>query len=190
MNSDPRRSTPRVTTARQAHRRARGRGFTLVELIAVLALLAVLSAAAVPAMNAMQRSRERAATTEIARLIALAQRRAVATGERTGVRIEPDAGVVTVLRLPEGAPAPVPIEGVTGDQRRELQLSDAFGGVSIEFFRSGDGAAGTGEVWFDASGSPNVRRGGDLTPSAEDARVGVSGGEVILVRAVTGAVEW
>ncbi len=175
---------------RRTQRKGRDSGFTLVELITILALVAVLSIATVPAISAIQRTRERAATTEVARWLTLAQRRAVTTGEATGVRIDPAADRLELLCMPEGTKQPVAMKGPTGDARLELHVPADFPGVTIESFLSGAGSAGAGECWFDATGTPQERDIATLTPCTQDARIQVSGGGVIIVRAVTGAVEW
>lgn len=156
----------------------------------MLALIAALSIAAAPAMTVVQRSRERAALSETARLLTLAQRRAVATGEPTGVAIDVDAGAITLLRLPSGSAQPVALDGPSGGPRLALHLGITFPGVRVESFVSGGAAVAPDELWFDRSGAAHGRNRADLTALGRDARLELSGDGVIVVRQVTGAVEW
>ena len=130
-----------------------GRGFTLVELIAVLVLTGILAAVAIPAVSTTEQTKHAAAARLIASDLRFARQRAVATGTRTWVSFQIAADQWTIASEDPDAPgrsgAQVIIDPAT--ERPMIQRLDAlFRGeqlVGIDF----DGEA---EVGFDWLGRP------------------------------------
>lgn len=173
---------PRQGDARHRGGVGRAHGFTLTELVAVIVVLGIIAVSAAPALERTSRAARTAGATQIARDIAYARERALATGLRVWVSIQSDGLAYSLLADNPASPGRVsaitltdPAHGGTFDVA--LDAGVRIGSVAIE--------GGGRDLGFDWLGCPAQANGAALTT---DASVGVDGGPTIYVRARTGLV--
>lgn len=165
-------------------------GFTFVELVAVIVLIGILSVAAIPAIGVIGKAHKAALTQEVQRQLALVRERAIATGEPSGVTFDLPLGALSMIRLVSGQTIATPMPGVTGEPTPSLSVASAFPGASIDSVVNGDGASGTGSIWFDAEGTPQVYLGsGSFSTFTQSAVVSISGGYSVTVFQQTGGIQ-
>ncbi len=172
-------------------RSLRAPAFTLLELVAVMALVGVLAATAAPALRAVGESRDGALARDVARRLATARAMASATGRPCGVRFDKGLARLTPVWIPPGKAAPAPAPDELGQPARPVSVRSLAGGGAITTFLNGDGSASYPTVWFEADGSPHLRKanGQYVGPFTTDARIGVGSAPTVYVRRATGAIE-
>ena len=166
-----------------SHRRS---AFTLIELIAVMTLVAILAAVAIPSFASVGSTNAGMAARILAADIAFARQRAIATGVRTWVTIDPDAEQWTLASEQPGVP------GLA--DALAIQRPGVGGAWSVNFtdfdLDSADVTAavfdGAPTVGFDWRGQPLQASGARL---AADGVVSLAGGRQILVDVASGVVE-
>jgi type II secretory pathway pseudopilin PulG len=167
------------------------RAYTLVELLGVLSIAGVVALTAAPAVDRLARARHGALETETRRMLLLARAHAMATGQPTGLTIDPVADKLAIVRIdaPGGAPSALP--GPTGAAADEFDINARLSGADIIAVTGGDGAAGAQTLWFGYAGAPERRSpaGARLGDWSQDATIALSGGHTITIRRTTGAIE-
>lgn len=165
--------------------RLAGRGFSLVELVAVLTVAAVLAAVAVPAMTSTTGTRRSAAAAQVARDLRLAREMAVAAalpawvafdvaGNQYALRIEQRVNPGRAHALPWTDPA-------TGRDHVQRFGVAEFAGVSLVSASIGGGSwAG-----FDWKGRPLAFGGTALTTTGT---IGLGSGVEVRIEPGTGHV--
>ena len=91
-----------------SRRRARARGFTLIEILAVVAILAIVAAAVIPNLSGIRARALRDEARQIAGQLELARQRAIVTGVPHRVWLELDAAEYRLEWLAED-PSALPI---------------------------------------------------------------------------------
>lgn len=169
----------------------RRRAFTLIELIAVMTIVGVLSLAAIPALGTLDESRRRAVAGEIERRLLLARAWATSTGQPAALRVNTATGLLELIRIvtPGAAPTAMPGQNGETDTGSTVLVSQIAGGVSLASITVSP--AGDSAIWFDIDGEPQSRTSagvlvGDLSA---DATIGVTSGQTVTVRRLTGLIE-
>lgn len=167
------------------------RAFTLVELALVVALVGILAVSAVPALSALSDSRQAAAWREVERRFVHARTRAMTAGRPFGLRVTPASGQLELLEIPAGGGVPTAARDALGQTIPAWSLPASYPGTLITMFVGGDGATGTGTVWFGYGGAPERRNssGTLLGPCTQDAVLTLTGGRSVTVRQSSGLIE-
>lgn len=157
----------------------------------VVALMGILAVAVLPALATVSESRRSAAWREVERRLVVARMMATSTGRAFGVRVTPGAGTFELLEIPAGGGAPAAAHDPLGGGAGAWSLPGAYPGTQVTSFVGGDGASGTGVVWFGYDGAPQRRNssGTLLGGFSQDAVVTLTGGLTVTVRRSSGLVE-
>ncbi len=178
--------THAVTTSNRA-RLAAGRGFSMVELIAVLVIVGIMAAVGAPAISYAQGSRQRVACRQVARDLNYARERAVATGTRTWVVFNASTDIYTMLvevpANPGRANAVALTDPATGKAFSQALNTGDFAGVDLVSVSSGTGS----EVGFDWLGKPYDSTSTLLTSAAT---ITLSAGQSVTVEPGTGLARY
>jgi prepilin-type N-terminal cleavage/methylation domain-containing protein len=173
---------PQAMTSRVGSHR---RGFSLIELIVVLVITAILAAAAVPAMAGLAGTRAKAAARQVARDLAYARERGLATG--TTVWVTFDTTSESYAMLQESVPssgrsgATAITDPSTGRNFAQTFGTGEFSGIEITSVSIG---GGTGkEVGFDWKGRPKDQAEAML---ATTGTITMSGSNSITIEPETG----
>jgi prepilin-type N-terminal cleavage/methylation domain-containing protein len=174
--------------SRSIHGRAQnsGRGFSLIELIAVMTMAAVLAAVAVPAMTSTGAMRKKAAATQRARDMRIAREMAQATGRNSWVVVDAATETYSIRIEPHGNPGRAQAlawtDPATGRAFVQTLGSGEWAGVTI------DTAAIGGGTWvgFDRLGRPLTQ---GESPLLTTGRIRLDGGPAIDVEPETGRIE-
>jgi MSHA pilin protein MshC len=168
---------------RTSRRPDSGGGFTLIEMIAVLVLTAILAAVAVPSLASMGETRTALAGAQLLRDVTFARQRAVATGSRSWIEVDPAAESYTLkaesLALPGRSNATVLTDPGTGRPFVQTLGVDPFPGVGIASAAFDGGTA----VGFDWKGRPLDGNELDLDAAGS---ITLTGGCVVTVHPGTG----
>jgi prepilin-type N-terminal cleavage/methylation domain-containing protein len=165
------------------------RGFTILEMAVVVAITAILAISAIPALDALSGARQGAAAEEIERRVVAARARALAEGVPYGVEFDLAAQTLRTVTIPTYGSTPRGARDALGQEEVPWSLARAFPGVRMTSV-SIDGVGGSGTVWFAFDGTPQ-RRASDgrlLGAWRRDSLIGVEGGQVVTIRAGSGAV--
>lgn len=169
-------------------RRARliGRGFSLIELIAVMTIAAILAGIAVPAMTSTGTMRRRIAAAQVARDVRLAREIAMTTGRTTWVAFDLAAEEYEIRIEPFGNPgraqAVAWADPATGHAFRQRLNIGEWSGIQIETAMFGGGTW----VGFDRLGRPRTHSESDLQTTG---RVRIESGSAIEIEPETGRIE-
>jgi prepilin-type N-terminal cleavage/methylation domain-containing protein len=167
----------------------RARAFTLVELIIVIVILGIMAAVVAPSVTQSAQSRQRSAAQMLVRDLRYSQARAVATGRRAWVTVNPSTETVTYSEDVSGMPVAV-LDQATGSQMTTVlgtaATIDGVAGTAIGTFNGSTMAATIG---FDWQGRPLDSLGVLLTAN-QTITVTASGLSTVTVTIVaeTGAV--
>lgn len=167
------------------------RAYTLVELLGVLSIAGVVALTAAPAVDRLARARHGALKTEVTRMLALARAHAIATGQPTGLSIDPAADTLALVRIDAPGAAPSALPGATGADGVVFDINARLPGADLITVTGGDGATGAQTLWFGYAGAPERRSpaGARLSGWSQDAAITLSGGHTITIRRTTGAME-
>ncbi len=128
----------------------RARAFTLVELIIVIVILGIMAAVVAPSVTQSAQSRQRSAAQMLVRDLRYSQARAVATGRRAWVTVNPSTETVIYSEDVSGMPAAV-IDQATGAQMTTVLGStstvDGMAGTAIGTLNGSTMAATIGFDW-------------------------------------------
>lgn len=186
--------TVRATHPRRSHApgskprgvsRARPSAFTLIELVAVMAILAILSAVVTPAALTLSTGRHAAAARTVARDLAFARARAMATGTTTWVLFDTSANAYSILAENPDSPgfagaaavtdpatgSPMVIRLNTGELAGTQLVAAAF--------------AGNSRLGFDRRGRP-LSSAATLLPAS--GTISISGSHTVTVTTPTGRI--
>lgn len=169
----------------------RRRGYTLVELLGALSIAGVLALTAAPAIDRLSSARHAALEQEVRRLLAVARAHSVATGQPSGVRIDPVDESLLLQRVETPGASPTTMPDATGQDSDEIVAGNFIRGVEIVSVIGGDGGSGAQTIWFGYAGTPQVRaaNGDYVSDWSQDAIISLSGGRSITIRQTTGALE-
>jgi len=164
-----------------------GRGFTLIELIAVMVMIAVLSASAGPVLSTVASQRQALAATSMRKDIAYARQLAVATGSRTWVVFDTSAQTYKLYKEnpdnPGKANRVIILDPATSkDFIVHLGTGDRVGVTISSLFIS---LSNTAEIGFDYLGRPLIGNGTLMTANAT---ITLSSGAVIKITGRTGRI--
>lgn len=190
-----RRAIPNTTNGRpsapRSRRPSRAHAFTLLELLCVMTLVATLAVGAAPALHRVSATRDAALARELGRRLSVARDFAIATGRPTGVRLDAGLRNVWQIWIPSDGATPTPAPDALGNPSERQAVSGILGGGTIASFTNGDGSATNTTIWFDADGTPHLRKNGGayIGPFTTDASIAVGAAPAVLVRRASGAVE-
>jgi len=131
-----------------------GRGFSLIELVAVMTLAAILAAVAVPAMTSTGSMRRKAAAHQVARDLRLARELGITTGRTAWIGFDVGAQAYTLRLEPFGS---------TGRDQSVTWVDPATGRDFVQEFGAGDRSGivissvsfgGGSWIGFDSMGRP------------------------------------
>ncbi len=167
----------------------RARAFTLVELIIVIVILGIMAAVVAPSVTQSAQSRQRSAAQMLVRDLRYSQARAVATGRRAWVTVNPSTETVTYSEDVSGMPVAV-LDQATGSQMTTvLGTAATIDGVAGTAIGTLNGSTMTATIGFDWQGRPLDSLGVLLTAN-QTITVTASGLSTVTVTIVaeTGAV--
>ena len=169
-----------------AHRvRFPGRGFSLVELIAVMVLIGIMGAVAVPAISRANESRAGLAAPLIARDVCYARDTACTSGLATWTVFNTGTSSYSMFQenrtSPGRAGRSAMIDTSTGKVHAQTISAEEFGGTTISAVSLGGGT----EIGFDWLGRP-INSSEILLTS--DGTITLSNGRIVTVIAAAGAV--
>lgn len=166
------------------------RAFTLIEMVLAIVLIGILAISTAPAFRALSESREAAAAQEIRSLLQTTRLSAMASGRPTGLTCTATS-VISFVQIANTDDPPTALRGPLGEARSELDLPSRFGGITVAEARTGLGDLGTVTFWFAPDGTPHSRTlAGVARPTwTADGTITLSGGEVVTIRRVSGAIE-
>lgn len=163
-----------------------GRGFSLVELVAVLTIAAIVAAVTVPAMSSTGAVRRSAAAWQVARDLRVAREIGITTGRNAWVTFDATAESYTIRIEPFGNPGRAQavgwIDPATGREFRQRFGDAEWAGVAIVSASFGGGSV----VGFDRLGGPLVHTGAAMLTTGQ---VVLEGGGTVSIEPGTGRVE-
>lgn len=178
-----------MTTGTQTSRLCNA-GFTLVELMVVVVLMGIVAVSVIPAMHNVRDMRSGAARDDIARMLNIAKARAMASGQPKGLLVDLEASSLSIVGIDADGAYAIESDPLTG-RERAIDFAASHPGVTINTMTNGDGASGTGIVWFDYEATPHTRDsgGGFVAINAEPVEITTGAGLRVLVNAHSGLVE-
>ncbi|MCB9846464.1 MAG: prepilin-type N-terminal cleavage/methylation domain-containing protein [Phycisphaeraceae bacterium] len=167
------------------------RGFSLIEVTLTIILMGIVAATVMPSLTTIEDTRGAAAADEVRRLLAVARGRAMMTGCPCGVDVDPETETLRLVQIIEEGGDVEPMTDGLGAARDSVVMPSIFRGVGISEFTDGAGTGGAGTAWFGYDGIPEVRdaSGALISMADEDIRIEMTGGEIVIVRAVSGLIE-
>ncbi|XVJ58128.1 MAG: prepilin-type N-terminal cleavage/methylation domain-containing protein [Tepidisphaera sp.] len=166
------------------------RAFTLIEMVLAIVLVGILAVSTAPAFRTLSASREAAAAQEIRSLLQTVRLTAMASGRPTGLACSQNS-LITLVQIDEVGAAPSVLKSPLGEARPTLDIASQFGRVTLTQARTGLGDEGAVTFWFATDGTPHSRtQAGAAQPAwTSDGTITLSGGTVVTVRRVSGAIE-
>jgi len=171
-------------------RKTRKAGFTLVELMIVVVIMGILSAAVIPAMGSVRTMREGAARDDLVRYLNVVRGRAMAASSEIGLSIDLADSSMTMVSIDSLGAIQNEIDPLTG-KSRSLTIPDIYSGVTITAMTNGDGASGSGTVWFDFESTPMTYDSfsSAFVVNAQSATITLSSGARVVVYPYSGTLE-
>lgn len=165
-------------------------GFTLIELMMVVVIMGIISTTVLPAMGNVRAMREGAARDDLMRFIEVTKGRAVASGMPHGLQINLSDSSLTIVRITDAGTVEVEPDPLT-NRDRAINLSSLYSGVTLTDMINGNGAGGSGTIWFDYESNPHTRSssGVFLSLNSSIVTVAVSSGEFVVVHPYSGVLE-
>lgn len=164
--------------------RTSGRGFTLIEVIAVIVVTAIVGVSAIASMSSSMTTRQKLAARTLARDLAYLRERAISTNTTSWVNFSVSADIYTFLADNPSAP------GYSG----ALALTDpATGRPFIGRWNTGEFAgvdlsgATTASLGFDWMGRPVSTSGSALSGVVT---ISGSGGRTVTIQPESGLIAW
>lgn len=160
----------------------------------VIVVIGILAASAIPAISLIQDTKTASAAREIERLLVVARERALGVGQPHGLNFDLGAQSIEPVTIATLNASPERAIGPDG-QEAEAFLASRFGSARVLGLIGGDGASGSGAIWFSHDGTPEVRDGSGRLSGAftRDAEVEVGDGTgsptVVYVRRISGLIE-
>ncbi len=167
----------------------RARAFTLVELIVVIVILAIMAATVVPSVAVSAQARQRSAALLLARDLMYAQSRAVSTGRRGWVTINPATETATYSEDVNSVATAI-IDPATGAQMTTVLGAGAvIDGVAGTAIGNVTGSTIAVTIGFDWQGRPVDALGALLTANQTiTVTAGSASAITVTIVAETGAV--
>ncbi|MCR9076520.1 MAG: prepilin-type N-terminal cleavage/methylation domain-containing protein [bacterium] len=164
--------------------------FTLVELMIVVILMGIISASVIPAIGSVQGMREGAARDELGRMLEVTKARAIASGVPSGLQIDLNESSLTIVHLSDAGAVEELTDPLTLETR-SVVLPSVYTGVTLDGFTNGDGAGGSGTIWFNYEATPHTRTSGGAmeATNSSNATIELSSGQQVIVHAYSGVVE-
>jgi len=163
-----------------------GRGFSLIELVAVMTLAAILAAVAVPAMTSTGSMRRQAGAHQVARDLRLARELGITTGRTAWVGFDVASQAYTLRLEPFGNPGRAQsVAWIDPATRRDFAQEFDVGeriGIRISAVSIGGGAW----VGFDSTGRPRSHNESLLAATGS---ITLDGSVVISVEPGAGWIE-
>lgn len=165
-------------------------GFTLVELMVVVVIMGIVTVSVIPAMNNLSRMREGAARDDLMRMIEIAKGRAVASGLPHGLQVSLTDSSATIVEITSLGTIQVEIDPLTNGNRT-ISIPNLYSGVTVSSMTNGDGAGGSGIIWFDFESNPHTRsaQGDFVSLNSQVASIELSSGEFVAVHPHSGMLE-
>jgi prepilin-type N-terminal cleavage/methylation domain-containing protein len=165
------------------------RGFTLLELTVVMVMMGLMAAAAMPALDGLDQTRRAAALAEVRASLRAVRSHALAQGDPTGLRVDPDSETIAKMWIAPGA-EPAALYGPLGEPDAPVDLGLRFESAGIASVTLPDGSGGAGVVWFGSDGALELRdEAGAFVGAATDDAVNVlDGGGATTVDHRTGLI--
>jgi len=174
----------------QSETGTRPTGFSLVELMVVVVIMGILSASVIPAMSSVRLMREGAARDDVVRYLNFARARAMASGVEHGVQIDLANSSMTLVSIDSLGAIQTDIDPLTG-LTRTVSIADLYAGVSITSMTNGDGAGGSGTIWYDFESNPMTYDSfsSSFIVNALSATITLSSGDQVVVYPYSGTTE-
>lgn len=165
--------------------------FTLIEAMVVVILMSIIAVTVMPALNNLDKARQGAAADELIRLLTQARALAMASGRPVGVSIDLEEDAALIVQISAAGDPPTPATDPMGQPEEAVRFAEQYSGVELVAMTQGDGASGSGAIWFRFDGEPQTRAADGALVGAftQDATVELSGSKVVTVRRGTGLVE-
>ncbi len=175
--------------ATQHRSRSLHAGFTLIELMVVVVIMGVVSVSVIPAMGNVRAMRQGAARDDLVRYIHVARGRAVASGSSRGVQVDLSDSSLRIVKLDALGAVEIETDPLT-NAARAINLSTLYPGVTIEGMTNGDGAGGSGIVWFDFESNPMTYNTSSevFSLNTQTVTITLSSGEQIVVYPYSGTI--
>jgi prepilin-type N-terminal cleavage/methylation domain-containing protein len=166
--------------------RFHGRGFSLIELVAVMSVAAILAAVAIPAMSSTTSMRRKSAAAQLARDLRLARDLSLTTGRRSWVSFNTGAESYSLLLEPVGNPGRTQsvawTDPASGRAFQQVFGTSEWAGITIDNLNVDGGGSWIG---FDSLGRPVNSNESELNASAS---ITLSGNYVVRVEPGTGHI--
>lgn len=156
----------------------------------VVVIMGVVAVTVIPAMDNVREMRAGAARDDVARFLEITKGHAMASGEPVGLQIDLSTSILSIVQVGSAGGITIMNDPLTGAEH-SLLLSQTYPDVTVAGFINGDGAGGSGIIWFDYEADPHTRNSSGLFTAINDeqAVITLSSSATIVVHAYSGLVE-